>query len=209
MFGIARITWSWPSVPIEAPSSSPRRGPTGRPGRAAARPDLAADPGQHLGLDPEQDDVGAVDRLDGCRRRPGCRTRRGGGRAAPARGWLATIWSGATSSPRRRPAIIASAMTPEPTVAIVRPLERRVHPAEYRTRLPGRASRAGRARRSGAIGRGRSLSATPWRDRSRQARGRGREDEEAAGRRDLDVVEARRREGRRDLVGACGGPSRS
>ena len=37
-----------------------------------------------------------------------------------ARGWLAITWSGVTSLPRSSPTIIASAMTPEPTVAIVR-----------------------------------------------------------------------------------------
>ncbi len=36
-----------------------------------------------------------------------------------ARGWLATIWPGSTSLPLSRPKIIASAMTPEPTVAMV------------------------------------------------------------------------------------------
>src|SRR4051812_39582125 len=35
------------------------------------------------------------------------------------RGWLATTWLGSTRAPRSMPAIIASAMTPEPTVAIV------------------------------------------------------------------------------------------
>ena len=34
-------------------------------------------------------------------------------------GWLATTCAGSTSWPRSRPAIIASAITPEPTVAIV------------------------------------------------------------------------------------------
>ena len=37
-----------------------------------------------------------------------------------ARGWLATICDGSTRWPRSTPAMIASAMTPEPTVAIVR-----------------------------------------------------------------------------------------
>ena len=36
-----------------------------------------------------------------------------------SRGWLAMICSGPTSSPFSRPAIIASAMTPDPTVAMV------------------------------------------------------------------------------------------
>ena len=39
-----------------------------------------------------------------------------------ARGWLATIWSAVTCSPRSSPAIIASAMTPDPTVAMRLPL---------------------------------------------------------------------------------------
>ncbi len=40
-----------------------------------------------------------------------------------ARGWLATTCPGSTRLPRNSPAIMASAMTPEPTVAMVR-LER-------------------------------------------------------------------------------------
>src|SRR6266480_3215622 len=35
-----------------------------------------------------------------------------------ARGWLAMTWLGSTSALRSRPATIASAMTPEPTVAV-------------------------------------------------------------------------------------------
>src|SRR5450756_2731220 len=38
-----------------------------------------------------------------------------------ARGWLATTFAGSTSRPRRRPAIMDSAITPVPTVASVRP----------------------------------------------------------------------------------------
>ena len=86
---------------------------------AQVRADLATDPGQHLGLDPEQDHVGALDRLDVARHRPDPVGREPGARAARRAGWLATIWSGWTRSPRRIPAIIASAITPEPTVAIV------------------------------------------------------------------------------------------
>ena len=72
------------------------------------------------GLIAEQDDVGA---LDGARvrRRPSgspcCRSRAS---RRSARGCVATIWSGATRLPRSRPAMIASAITPEPTVAILR-----------------------------------------------------------------------------------------
>ena len=84
------------------------------------RADLAADPGEHLGLDREEDHVGA-------RRRPRRSTRSSGSRTAaraPPAARRAGGWrrpgSGSTRAPRSRPAIIASAMTPEPTVAIVR-----------------------------------------------------------------------------------------
>ena len=64
VFGIARMTWSWPSVPVRAAvvapamtdrTSWPRRrcGPISRP----TRPSI-------WGLIAEQDDVGAVDRRD-------------------------------------------------------------------------------------------------------------------------------------------------
>ena len=86
---------------------------------AQVRADLAADLVEHLGLDAEQDHVRVADRVRRCRRRSGCRTRARGPRAARrADGWRRP-GPGATRPPRSRPAIIASAITPEPTVAIV------------------------------------------------------------------------------------------
>ena len=107
-------------------AEEPGQGRGRRPGQDAqdelaateVRPDLAPDLAEHLRLDPEQDDVGALDGLD---------VR--GDRAdavfalevlAPLRARVAgDDLLGSTSLPRSRPAIIASAMTPEPTVAIV------------------------------------------------------------------------------------------
>ena len=119
VLGIARTTWSWPRVAVRTlvvgPASTdrtswpaPQAGPISRP-----------DPREHLGLDREDDDVGArrpprrCDRPCGCRGRPPSASRRSaaGGSRRPAR---------PTRLPRSSPAIIASAMTPEPTVAIVR-----------------------------------------------------------------------------------------
>ena len=85
---------------------------------AQVRADLAPDPVEHLGLDAEEDHVRAADRLDVALDRPD---------AVLALEGLAPFGPrvrgdhllGSTSSPRSRPAIIASAMTPEPTVAIV------------------------------------------------------------------------------------------
>ena len=68
------------------PSSSRRRAPTGRAGRAQVRPDLAADAVEHLGLDAR---AGSRPRLRPPRRstrRSGCRTRARAARAAPAAG---------------------------------------------------------------------------------------------------------------------------
>ena len=95
-----------------------RSGPAGRGSRCGpisrpTRPSI-------WGLIAEQDDVGALDRLDVARRRSGCRSRARGPRAARRAGGWRRPGPGATSWPRSRPAIIASAMTPEPTVAIVR-----------------------------------------------------------------------------------------
>ena len=115
---------------------------------AQVRADLAPDPVEHLGLDAEQDDVGAARRPRRCRRRSGCRTRARAASRRSARGWLATTWPGWTSSPRSRPAIIASAMTPEPTVAIVA-LRQGGHRPEYSRRGPG-GSRRRRGAPSGA-----------------------------------------------------------
>ena len=88
--------------------------------RPQSTADLAPDAGQHLRLDAEQDDVRAFDRLGVGLDRPDAVGALEASRRS-ARGWQATIWSGSTRLPRSRPAMIASAMTPEPTVAIVRP----------------------------------------------------------------------------------------
>ena len=98
-----------------------RRAPTGPAGPARScgpisRPTLR----EHLRLDGEDDDVRAGDGLGvgrdgaGSRGPPPARrgARRAGGSRRPA--------TASTRLPRSRPAIIASAMTPEPTVAIVR-----------------------------------------------------------------------------------------
>ena len=82
------------------------------------RADLAPDPFQHLGLDPQQDDVGVTDGVgvgaDG--RDPVLALQR----FAPFRARVTGDDApGPTRPSRSRPAIIASAITPEPTVAIV------------------------------------------------------------------------------------------
>ena len=64
VLGMLRTTWSWPRMPtraaVVAPASTLRTSwPRCRCG-PISRPTLA----EHLGLDPEQDDVGAVDGLD-------------------------------------------------------------------------------------------------------------------------------------------------
>ena len=82
------------------------------------------------------------------------------------RGWLATTWPGSTSSPRSSPAIIASAITPEPTVAIVafergdigRSIAAGVRVRSVRTRPVGRRRRRP-CRPSGRTGRSSSTSA--------------------------------------------------
>ena len=102
------------------PRSSPRPGRSGRAGRGAGAgrsrgPTLPS----ICGLMPEQDDVGALDRLDVGRDGPDAVL--AGERARVARaadGWRRP----ARAPPACRaacPAIMASAMTPEPTVAIV------------------------------------------------------------------------------------------
>jgi hypothetical protein len=62
VFGIARITWSWPSVPTSAAVVAPARTLRTSWPRLERRSDLATDLAEHLRLDPEQDDVGALDR---------------------------------------------------------------------------------------------------------------------------------------------------
>ena len=113
---------------------------------AEMRADLAPDLAQHLGLDREQDDVRAVDARRRSRRPRGCRTRALRWSRRSARGWLATIWRASTSSARSSPPIIASAIMPVPTVAIVRCGERG-HGAEHSIGSPfaGRVRPARRA----------------------------------------------------------------
>ena len=119
MFGIARMTWSWPRVPVRAAvvapamtdrTSCPRRrwGPISRP----TRPSIW---GLMANSTTSAPSIAAT--LSETTRMPYSRSRWS---RRSARGWLATTWLASTSSPRSRPAIIASAMTPEPTVAIVR-----------------------------------------------------------------------------------------
>src|SRR4051794_6413038 len=105
------------------------------------------------------------------------------------------IWLGATSSPLSSPAIIASAITPEPTVAIVRSVSGVIGASIARDFPPGRPRfapiRPGLTRLSrGSTARG-ALS---------RADGR-REDEEPTGRPDVDLGEAGGLEGEPDLVG--------
>src|SRR3954468_22029507 len=105
------------------------------------------------------------------------------------------IWLGETSSPRSSPAIMASAMTPEPTVAIVRSVSGVISASIARDLPPGRGrfppirwgltpvSRVAEAREA--------VSRT-------ERRG---EDEEATGRPDVDLHEAGRFEIAPVLVG--------
>src|SRR5678815_3117316 len=78
------------------------------------------------------------------------------------RGWLATTWLGSTSFPRSMPAIIASAMTPEPTVAIV----------EFARGDIARSIAAGSGR-SGALGRRAGLVAGGRHTRQEETTGGG------------------------------------
>ena len=121
VLGMLRTTWSWPST-----SASAARGGAGddrdhQLAAAQARPRARARRGQHLRLDRQDDDVGRVGRLACCDATARMPYSRSSSSRRSARGWLATICAGSTISPRSRPAIIASAITPEPTVAIVRP----------------------------------------------------------------------------------------
>src|SRR6476646_5719149 len=107
-----------------------------------------------------------------------------------ARGWLATIWLGATSSPRRRPAIIASAITPDPIVAIVRSLSGVtagvLHAISRDSRLVATrdAGIAPIGTRTFAFERSAGAGGPP------SGADGGRQEEETAGRRDRDVREA-------------------
>ena len=83
------------------------------------RTDLAPDPAEHLRLDPEQDDVGAVHGLDVRGDRPDAVFALEVLATLLARGGWRPPVTGSTSCPRSMPAIIASAITPEPTVAMV------------------------------------------------------------------------------------------
>ncbi len=113
-----RTTWSWPRIPVRAavvaPASTlrtswPRRrcGPISRPTLASI---WGLIPSRMTSAPSTASTFEATVRMPYSRSR--CSRRSG-------RGWLATTWPGSTSSPRSMPAIIASAMTPEPTVAIV------------------------------------------------------------------------------------------
>ena len=86
VLGMLRTTWSWPRMPIEGRGR--RAGEDAQDELAATqvRADLAPDPAEHLRLDPEQDDVGALDGLDVASDRPDRRTRARGARAAPGGG---------------------------------------------------------------------------------------------------------------------------
>ena len=105
----------------------PGQGGGRRPGEDAqdelaapqVRADLAPDPVEHLGLDPEQDDVGAADGLDVVGHGPDAVLALEG--LAPFRARMAgdDLLGLDQLAAGSSPAIIASAMTPEPTVAIV------------------------------------------------------------------------------------------
>ena len=101
-------------------STSVRRAPTARAGRRAARgpisrPTFASICGLTARMTTSASATAST--LDATTRIPWVAwsaSRRS------ARGWLATTWSGRHEVAAQQPAIIASAMTPEPTVAIVR-----------------------------------------------------------------------------------------
>ena len=64
VFGMLRTTWSWPRIPIRAAVVGAGQHAQDELAATQVRADLAPDLAEHLGLDPEQDDVGALDRLD-------------------------------------------------------------------------------------------------------------------------------------------------
>ena len=64
MLGMLRTTWSCPRMPVRAAVVAPGEDAQHELAATQVRADLAPDLGQHLGLDPEQDDVGALDGLD-------------------------------------------------------------------------------------------------------------------------------------------------
>ena len=118
VFGMLRTTWSWPRKPVRAAVVAPARTlSTSWPRRRCgpiSRPTLASIwgliPNRMTSAPSTASVFEATVRMPYSRSR--CSRRSG-------RGWLATTWPGSTSLPRSMPAIIASAMTPEPTVAIV------------------------------------------------------------------------------------------
>ena len=123
VLGIARTTWSWPSVADEG---------VGRRAREDRQHELAAAQARARSRLPTRASIcGLTARMTTSAAATAstfeatvpmpCAAASASRRSA--RGWLATSWDGVTRLPRSRPTIIASAMTPEPTVAIVRFVE--------------------------------------------------------------------------------------
>ena len=97
----------------------------GRPGDDAdhqlfgseAAAQLGHDPAEHLRFDAEQDDIGVEESL-GVQGRDGDVMRGNQGLRRAARGWVQTMFRAGTRSCSSRPASIASAITPVPTIPI-------------------------------------------------------------------------------------------
>ena len=103
VLGMLRTTWSWPRIPVRAAVVAPARTlRTSWPRRRCgpiSRPTLPSIwgliPNRMTSAPSTASTLLATVRIAVRRAR--------GARAAPARGWLATIWSGSTSPPRSMP----------------------------------------------------------------------------------------------------------
>ena len=177
VLGMLRTTWSWPRMPVRAAVVAPGQDAQDELAAAQVRPDLAADPLEHLGLDAEQDDVGVGDGLDVAGDGPDAVLALEG--LAPLRPRMAghDLAGLRRAAPRSRPAIIASAMTPEPTVAMVASTRGDIG-AEYsdgsarasRGRRRVRRAARRRARRTGRSSSTSTSSNPAARERRRRAR---------------------------------------